>query len=333
MTLVEGTYKISNSEVQTFKHCRRRWWLSWYRGLTSGRETVNSAASTGGRIHEALAAYYVPDGEVPGDPVAVLRAAQDRDAAILSLQTLSAFDEEAERFLLEQEVELFKAFDLERAMITGYLEWLAESGADADLEVVASEQYVETALEMPEATGVTVPVLLIGKLDTKIVKHDLNTQLFMDHKTVGTLYPPMLGLNQQMLHYHLIEWLNSDEGEARCAGALYNMLRKVKRTRASKPPYFRRQGIPHNRYELEAYQDKMIGTMEDIWFVHERLKHGANHQLTVYPTPSRDCTWICPFSKVCRMFDDGSRVEAALEAGYIRQDPYTYYERKAAVAD
>lgn len=319
MTLVNGVYKISNSEVQTFKHCRRRWWLSWYRGLTPRRQTVNSPASTGGRIHEALAAYYVPDGEVPGDPLTVLAAAQKRDMDIILTRRLEEFGEDEERRSNEEESELTRAFDLERAMIQGYLEWLTDTGVDSDLEVIDSEKYVEAALH--ETPG----VLLIGKIDARTVSHQTGRRRFIDHKTVGSFIIPTLSLNEQMLHYHLIEWLNTAEGEERCDGALYNMLRKVKRTRASKPPYYERRPVDHNIHELLSYQARLTGTVEVMLDVTARLDAGEDPKTVVYPTPGRDCSWICPFFRVCRMFDDNSRVEAALENLYEERNPLDYY--------
>jgi hypothetical protein len=53
----------------------------------------------------------------------------------------------------------------------------------------------------------------------------------------------------------------------------------------------------------------------------------------VYPRPSRDCSWKCPFLAVCPIMDD-SKPEtwnALLEAHYVKTDPYERYtedERK-----
>ena len=55
------------------------------------------------------------------------------------------------------------------------------------------------------------------------------------------------------------------------------------------------------------------------------LDEGTHHSQVAYPTPSRDCTWKCPFFAVCPMFDDGSAVEEAIENMFDTGDPYAYY--------
>lgn len=322
MTIVDEVRLVSNSEVQSFKWCRRHWWLSWYRGLTLPHENYTSAAATGGRIHEALAVLYVPDGTVPGDPVQTLLAVQHRDVEAQALRRLETFGDDEVKSLDEVDEQLRKQFDLEQAMIQGYVEWLAETGADSEWEVIGSEVYAEAPLEVPRSV---FEVKLIGKLDAPVRSRINGIRRFIDHKTVGSLQDPILGINQQMLHYHLIQWLSTPEGEKRCEGALYNMLRKVKRTRASKPPYYARHVINHNRHELEAYRRKIVGVIQDIEQVEAELERGVDPQYVVYPTPGRDCVWKCQFLKICRMFDDGSRVEAALEHLYVERDPLSYY--------
>jgi len=50
--------RISNSEIQTFKDCRRRWWFTYYRRLQPKMENYTGALALGSRIHEALDQYY-----------------------------------------------------------------------------------------------------------------------------------------------------------------------------------------------------------------------------------------------------------------------------------
>ena len=50
--------RISNSEIQTFKDCRRRWWLSYYRRLQPKTQQMTGALALGSRVHEALDMYY-----------------------------------------------------------------------------------------------------------------------------------------------------------------------------------------------------------------------------------------------------------------------------------
>jgi len=328
VTIVDGVRLVSNSEVQTFRDCPRRWWLAWYRGLTPRTADVKSPAATGTRIHVALASYYVPEGEAPADPLQTLDRVQREDLAAFETQIPTQFTEDgwwpgSEKVYELERSALQSQFDLEHAMIEGYVQWLAESGADEDIEVIAPEAYVEATLFEDSAFGGHVK--LIGKLDARVRSRTTGRRKFIDHKTVGSLIDPMLGLNQQMIHYQVIEWLNTEEGEARCDGALYNMLRKVKRTRAARPPFYNRTPIDHNIHELESHIARMRHFLWQVDFAEVDMERGEDHHYVVPPRPSRDCVWKCQFFKVCRMFDDGSRVEDAVEALYEKRDPLSYY--------
>jgi hypothetical protein len=212
-------------------------------------------------------------------------------------------------------------------MIEGYLDWIEETGADSQTEVISAEQKIEVDFPAP---NLRFPVKLIAKLDARVRSVVTGAVKFIDHKTVGSLQDATLGINQQMLHYHVIEDLTTAPSDPRAEGALYNMLRKVKRTRASKPPYYARIPIDHNRYELDSYVRQLGGVITRIEQTENLLEdtHGSPmaHQWIVPPRPSRDCVWKCDFFKICRMFDDGSRVEAAIEEHYVAGDPLAYYD-------
>lgn len=342
MTIVDGVRLVSNSEVQTFKDCPRRWWLAWYRGLTPRVQRVDGPASTGTRIHVALASLYVPDGETPANPLQTLQRVQNEDMEALNAQS-STWDEDEGELVVTWHgstverirAELLSSFDLELAMIEGYVQWLEETGADEDLEVVASEAYVEAEL-LPWREAklwYRTSVKLIGKLDARTLSRTTGRRRFIDHKTVGSLHDPILGINQQMLHYQLIEFLNTNDGEARCDGALYNMLRKVKRTAKATPPFYGRVPIDHNIHELENYREQLIGVTTRIVEAEEYLEEHDSHHGAVPSRPSRDCVWKCEFFKICRMFDDGSRVEDAVRDLYEVRDPLSYYGGREKVSD
>ena len=55
---MSGIVRLSNSELQTFKDCRRRWWLSYYRRLKPRSQDMTGALAFGTRIHAALDAHY-----------------------------------------------------------------------------------------------------------------------------------------------------------------------------------------------------------------------------------------------------------------------------------
>jgi len=308
---------VSNSEIQTFKQCRRKWWLAWYRGLTPRKKAVQSIAQTGTRLHKALDAFYAQAMDAKAAWEA-LTAAQAADRAILESQEAVPFSNALS--------DLLKDFNLESVMLEGYIEWLAETGEDSSLKVVSTETYIEA--EFLDGNDDIPPVKLIGRIDLRVQDMRSGRRAIMDHKSVQAFkHPLLLGLDEQLLHYRLLEHLNTDSADTRCDAAYYNMLRRVKRGPRSKPPYYKREIVEHSQRELESYMNRLAGVITDIQQVESALREEpALAAGLAYPNPSRDCTWKCPFLKVCRMFDDGSRVEAALENLYEIGDPLSYYQ-------
>lgn len=326
MTQVEDVHFFSNSEVTTSQLCPRKWWLAWFRGLTPRLKDVQGPRSTGTRIHLALAAYY--DGVpriISHDLYAqgVLHTEQIQDIATLRAQF--EFDED-----LDMRVQKLQSdFDLERIMLEGYLEWIQETGIDAQLEVVGVEQYLEVDYPVTNIEKIK----LIGKIDSRVLSRITGRRLFIDHKTVQSVRDATLNMNRQMLHYHLLEELTTPPNEQRCDGALYNMLRKVKRTRASKPPYFARVPVDHNKHQIHSYAEQLDTLILQILERTYALRERPQDAIAIAPAnPGRHCSW-CPFMKVCTMFDDGSRVESALEDLYEVKDPLSYYGAKEKGAD
>lgn len=324
MTIVNGVHHFSNTEITTFQQCPRKWWLIWYRGLTPRLREVQGPRSTGTRLHIALAALYSLPAIYSENCSAAAPSSRAQNALdlvqaedLVRLHVQYEFDED-----LEMRVAKIKSdFDLERIMLEGYLEWIQETGIDKDLEVIGVEQYLE--VDYPYSN--IEKVKLIGKIDSRVRSRITGRRKFIDHKTVQSVRDATLNMNRQMLHYHLLEDLTTPEDEPRSDGALYNMLRKVKRTRASKPPYYARVPIEHNRHQILSYQLQLDTLIGEILHAHYALAEASYRATEIMPANvGRHCTW-CPFMKVCTMFDDGSRVEAALEDLYQVQDPLSYY--------
>jgi hypothetical protein len=317
---------FSNSELQTFKRCRRKWWLGWHRGLrTQGPDSPVGPRAVGDRGHRALAQWYVPEGTPRTDP----RDALER---LIADDWTTLVHDYGQHHGEEVPPELAKKFtqdaDLERVILDGYVEWLAESGDDSDLEVIAPETVLSRRIHhLDQFAGYAV--YFIGRLDARVRRKSDNAHQFLDHKFVAELTTPtrILHLDEQMLGYHLLEAHNATDDDPVVAGALYNMLRRVKRTGNAKPPFYLRVYVGHNSHELHSYQVRADATMKDILQAVIDLQKKPHHEV-VYPTPTRDCAWQCPFFAVCGMFDDGSRAEAMLESVYVKGDPRDYYRRE-----
>lgn len=314
--IIDGVRRISNSEIQAFKNCRRQWWLAWYRGLRFNYEAPVEKKHNGDRVHRALAPWYVPDGVQRVDPRETLESViqEDRDALVGQLTASGQSVDESEAW-----IKLVKLNDLERIMVDGYMEWLEETGADEHLRIIAAETYLEVPIP-----GFDLDVRAVGKIDVRAVLTSNDQRVFIDHKTADVM-PKLddLERNEQMQYYELLEYLTP--GEEACQGALYNVIRRVKRTARAKPPFYERHLITHNVHRRESFYRRTLATVREMLAVESALDMGVDPLDVITIRASRDCDWQCPFAAICTMFDDGSRVESLLENHYVAGDPLHYY--------
>jgi len=305
---------ISNSEIQTYKDCRRKWWLSYYRRLQPKSKQMTGALALGSRIHEALDMYYsknIPLLEAHSQLI-------DIDKKILVESYRDTYD-------LESEAELG------RIMLEGYLQWVEENGIDAELEMISTEEIISMPL-------LDNKVVLQGKIDMRVRRKADGVRMFRDFKTVGgsfTDFSSMAHMNEQILTYMMLETAQNKEGE-RSEGGIFTMLKKVKRSANARPPFYEQLEVRHNVFALRSFWQRIHGTLSDMLNTRKALDEGGDHRFVAYPRPSRDCKWKCQFFTVCPMFDDGSAAEAAIEDAFEVSNPYAYYgveEEKKGSAD
>jgi hypothetical protein len=294
---------VSNSEINQFKECRRKWWLGTYRGLALKNKSVTGALALGTRVHYALEMYYTSDL----DPIEVYTNLLEND-----IQTLESEGKELSDLMEEGNLGLI--------MVEGYLEWLEETGADANLEVISAEEKLSTMM-------LDNRVELRGKMDLRVRDRIDNSRKVLDHKTTVNFssFESVADLNEQLFTYMLLERLKPDETDY-TDGAIYNMLRKVKRSAKSKPPYYKRWITRHNQEGLNSFYYRLHGTLIDMIRVRDALDAGTNPNIVAYPTPTKDCTWRCPFYQVCLLIDeDNEAAEEMLEDLYEVRDPNERY--------
>jgi RecB family exonuclease len=295
--------RISNSEIQTYKDCKRRWWLSYYRRLQPKQKSFTGALALGSRVHEALDMYY--SKQIP---------LQEAHAQLVEQDKILLENEGRDTFDLDSEAELG------RIMLEGYLQWVEENGIDAELEMISTEEIIE----MPLFDG---KVILQGKIDMRVRRKADGVRMFRDFKTVGgsfTDFTAMAHMNEQILTYMLLETAQNKEGE-RSEGGLFTMLKKVKRSANARPPFYEQMEVRHNVFALRSFWQRIHGTLTDMLATRKSLDEGTDHRFAAYPSPSRDCKWKCSFFSICPMFDDGSAAEAALEDAFEVSNPYAYY--------
>jgi len=300
---------VSNSEIQTFQQCKRRWWLGYYRKLRPLTTTVVGPLALGSRVHAALEAHYAGGAD--------LLVAYDK---LLSADMFNADDAGTDLAALASEGELG------RIMLEGFLDWSAEEGLDADYDIVG----VEEILTMPMLNG---QAELKGKIDLRVRDKRDGTHLVRDWKTTaqaGT-FTKWAHLNPQLLTYQTLDFMNTPE-ERRIAGSQVVLLRKVKRGPRAKPPFYELADVRHNVFTLRSFWSRLQGTLSDMLRVKRALDAGDDHRNVAYPTPTRDCSWICPFFTVCPMFDDGSGAEDFISDMFTVGNPYDYYNETQAEA-
>lgn len=298
--------RISNSEIQTFKDCRRRWWFTYYRRLQPKIQNYTGALALGSRIHEALDQYYTSGME--RDLLEIHSELVAKDMKTLNDQYRDTTD-------LETEAELG------RVMLEGYLEWIEIEGIDAELEMISTEEIIER----PMLDG---KVTLQGKIDMRVRRKIDGVRMFRDFKTVGGSFADFgstAHMNEQVLTYMVLEEAQNTEGE-RSEGGIFTMLRKVKRGAYAKPPFYDQIEVRHNKFALRSFYQRLEGVLEDIMRVREGLDAGESHYKLAYPKPSRDCKWKCQFFAICPLVDDGSAAEAAISDAFEVADPYGYYQ-------
>jgi transcriptional regulator with XRE-family HTH domain len=318
----DGIRRYSNSEIQTFKRCRRKWFLAYYRQLTPKYTSPIGARAIGDRLHRALRWHY------HGDPAQRLDVRDALEAIIQIDRKILVEHYTPDVVPLGIETKFNQEADLERVMIAGYVEWLAETGADSEYQVLGSEEYVEV-----DFTGgiLKTPVKLVARLDARIRRIGDGARLFIDHKTVGNFEQPQrtLSINEQMLWYLMLERMLASPGE-RVDGAIYNMLRRCKRTPTAKPPFYHRVEVRHNIHEIDNFGVKTAGVIAEIDRLRTQLDEGMglNHRHVAYPTPSQDCTWSCDFLPLENLIDDGSDWEGMAQAFFnVGGDPSAYYKK------
>lgn len=310
---------VSNSSIQTFKACRRQYWLKYYRRLKPKTEAQVGPLALGSRVHLALEQWYAmrleyPDTDIGLQALLDIWAELVEDDRLLVIATGGFLDD------FNKEVELG------RIMLEGYVQWIEEEGIDALYEVIGLEE----TLEYPILDG---EVLVAGKVDQRLRRKVDGALLVRDFKTSAAFADLLktIEMQEQFLLYMTLEQLLKSESD-RVAGAVVTALRKVKRTAASKPPYYTQVEVEHNVFTLRNFFKRLIGECTLILDMHKQLDNGADHQMLAFPSPGRDCSWRCEFAAGCAMFDNGGAVEEWLADNFQESDPYAYYGDSSPIA-
>ena len=302
---------ITNSEMGSWLHCQRCWYLTYYRNLRRIRD-YKKTLSVGSMYHRALEVYY-REGEHPVDAVKAMATRMIEEVP-------------------EAAADIAKDAELVGIMANGYMNWLAETGADANLEVYSTEQKLSVPM-FPAGDAWPTGLELFGKLDARAYIRSTGHRSFLEHKTCGSLgdLPKTAQTNSQFRSYFLLELLNAADGADatdRCDSLLLNMAKKNKQTARAKPPFYDRVEVRYNLAEIRNHWRHVVGVATEIQSARIRLDSGEDIAFVCPPTSTRECFWKCGMSSVCQtgMMDDGSDWEGYLSEFFEVWDPMTRYD-------
>lgn len=313
-----GEIAISNSEITKWKQCRRQWALTYYWSFQPADQAPAGRPSIiGTRGHAALEAFY-------GYGVDPLRALE-----VIYGDALATDPEWHRELAIEHQ--------LLANIISGYLEHLEDTGADRDLELVATESDIR--LPVPGVPG----ALFRARLDQRLLRKSDRTVCFLDHKFPATFDKRnILAIDDQMPFYQML--LTMDSPSDVVSGGIFNMLRRVKRAVSAKPPFYHREQFTYTPQRIQSIQRRAVTSVKEIIRARKILDDAMTsvqgmepmqaaaymdevQQTWFMPTPSQACSWACAFSELCVMMDDGSAWgEVLANSGrFTHTEPYAYY--------
>lgn len=302
-----GLFQVSNTEMSVYKECKRRWYLEYYLRLIRKFTSPRIAADTGSAVHEALHEYYVAGGRKNHE------AAKD-----LAMSHLTASrDRELARDITPEDIASLKEiYAVAEICAKGYFEWVDETHADEGWTIQGSEErlVVDGPIEGTQIKG------FIDIWGTHDRSGDL---LVVDTKVVQNFGDTMktLHLNEQAPLYAILSKI-VDNQPGRGFRVVWNMIKRNKQTKGkAKPPFYQRYELAINDDQLDQFYAQLQGQIADMLETERRLNEGEPHYMVAYPTPSRDCSWKCPYLSIC-----GAMNDPRTDVDWIIKNNYTTWE-------
>lgn len=302
--------RLTNSGMKEFMEDKRKWMLNSLFGFKKRDDTPVGPLALGSRVHSALEHLYT---EGDGLLTEYSRLAEvDRELFMASPDGF--WTEKVEAFNSEVE--------LGRIMLEGYQEWAEEEGLDADITVEEVEKTVSTLIKDGR-------VLLMSKQDLTIVDHMDDTRVIRDFKTAQNMaeYDKLSSIDSQLPYYQYVESLA--DPTARLDGGQFVVLRKVKRSARSKPPYYQVWRTRANAHALESMALKVDGLADEMLSTRDRILAGEDHRRVAPSNPTRDTSWKNPYYNLYPMMDDGSDYIRMLGDLYEQVNPLARYGEDA----
>ena len=191
-------------------------------------------------------------------------------------------------------------------MFHNYVAWCAETGFEAGMEVVATEEKLEA--EIPET-----PVTITGTVDhTRADKHRDNHHQVIDFKTKASFDPP----HEADFQLRTYAWLYRATKGVTPAEVGHLQIRRIKDNSRAKKPFVDWFPQEINDHVLGRHEGHLRARAERML----RLSHLDVLDSEVYPVSKPSCRWDCSFSEVCPLMDeDDDGWERILEVHFTQE--------------
>lgn len=264
--------------------------LQYYLKLRRKHEGVSKARDTGILVHAALYQYYTAGG-IDGEA--------SRDLMFTFLE--NARDADMLKVPEEERKDIEDIHKTSKILCEGYLEWLHETGADIGYKFDHKELELRT-------DGPVEGTEIMGIIDLGGT-HEMSGDLFVMDTKVTKSFEDMLKtlhIMEQGPMYAVLAKI-TDPNPKRGFRVVWNMIKNNKQSARAKPPFYLRYELAINSDQLRQFYSQLQGQIEEILRTEDRLNKGESHIQVAYPTPTKDCAWMCPYFAVCGLMNDMTR--------------------------
>lgn len=293
--MAERIYR--QSDMSTYIHCRRRAEWETYRRLEiDWGDNVRDAKTkdTGSLVHAAIQAY----GQ--------LRPWQEEIVAKAKLW--SGLDDPT----TDKEHGWKAAIEYAIRMVEGWFEWLEDEGVMQGKEVVEQEE--RFIVTVGEFHGDLVKVTF--KPDMLLRMYPTGTLNLNDVKTVDDLVSVM-DYNVQLMRYAVLYRLHTGERIERLSTF---QLKRSKRTKAAKPPFYRYAEHFISEEEYDQAYDEMMQTLAEMVEHEQAVERGEKH--LSLQNRSTLCGWMCGVSDLCDCRNRAGNEEHLIQFNYrVKENP------------
>lgn len=342
-------FRLSTTERQEFKECRRRWDFGSLsrKGIEPNRPAIALWFGTG--IHHALEMWYSGQGDIAWH----FRAWYEKELKRLEESQAVLWD--------EQKQEMEATYELGRDMLLNYVQW-ARVADYKDGTGFKRVLYTEREFAVPvpgedgqpyhftDGKGQVWEMWLVGRLD--MVVEDFDGRIWvLDHKTSkDRLDEEILILDDQMTLYL---WAAQQILKHPIEGCYYNVLRKklpvvpqvlangkgLSKSKSIDTTYeVYLQAIEDNGFDPADYEDILDHLANKKTGFFERVKVRRNqHELAmagrmllmeaidmlndpyIYTNPTRDCKWKCDYKDLCLAMNRNDDISYLLKTMYRKR--------------